>query len=307
MDSLIFYIVILVATACAVFGTATLFVPDKRVQRLVPALRVAAPSVRRGGSDFERFVGRWFKNPLGPKDAEQQSTLKRWLLQAGYDSPQALQTYHASRIVLAIGLAAITVLVLPLVPHIEFGMIIMGALVAAGIGFVAPTAWVGRARRARQSSIQRGLPDILDLLLVCTEAGLGLDMAISKVAEETAATQPILSGDLTTIVTELRAGSPRVEAMRAFAVRTGIRETTSLVNLLIQSDTLGTSMVDTLRVFASDIRAHQVLRAEEKAQTITVKLSVILVACLMPALVISIAAPVIFHVLDVWQTVKMPS
>jgi tight adherence protein C len=306
MNSPILYIMILLATGCGVFGTAIILAPDRRVQRLAPALRMTAPSVRRGGSGFERFVARWFKSSLGPKDIEQQNILRRWLLQAGYDSPQALQTYHGSRIVLAIGLAVLAFLVLPLVPRFAPGIVLIGALSAGAIGFAVPTWWVSYKRRARQTAIQRGLPDILDLLLVCSEAGLGLDMAIAKVAEETAATQPLLSGDLALIVTELRAGSPRIDAMRAFAARTGIRETISLVNLLIQSDTLGTSMAATLRVFAADIRAHQVLRAEEKAQTITVKLSVILVACLMPALVISIAAPVGFHVVGLWRTIKVP-
>jgi tight adherence protein C len=307
MNSPILYIVILLATGCAVFGAAAFIAADRRVERLGSALRVATPSVRRGGSWLERFVARWFKSALGSKDMEREATLKRRLLQAGYDSPQALQTYHGSRIVLGIGSAALALLVLPLAASLDLAMMSGGALVAGAIGFAAPAWWVGHRRRVRQAAIQRGLPDILDLLLVCTEAGLGLDMAIAKVAEETALTQPLLSADLATIVTELRAGSPRADAMRAFAVRTGIRETTSLVNLLIQSDTLGTSMAATLRVFAADIRAHQVLRAEEQAQTITVKLSVVLVLCLMPALVISIAAPVGFHVVKVWKTVKVPS
>ena len=307
MNASVIYIIVLLATGCAVFGMAILLAPDRRVQRLGPTLRTTAPSVRRGGSGLERLVGRWFKTELGANDIGQQSAVKRWLLQAGYDSPAAVQTYHGARIVLGIGLAVLASLVLPLLPHFEAGKILIGATLAGALGFVGPTWWVSHKRSVRQTAIQRGLPDILDLLLVCTEAGLGLDMAIAKVAEETAATQPILAGDLAQIVTELRAGSPRTDAMRAFAARTGIRETISLVNLLIQSDTLGTSMAATLRVFAADIRSHQVLKAEEKAQTITVKLSVILVACLMPALVTSIAAPVGFHVVALWKQIKVPT
>jgi tight adherence protein C len=307
MESPMVYIVVLLAAGCAVFGMASLLAPDRRAQRLGSALRVAAPSVRRGGSRLERLVARWFKDPLGTQDPNELTALKKWLLQAGYDSPQAGQTYRGSRIFLAAALAMLAFLALPLVTGLSLGQI-MGIAVTGGFtGYVLPTAWVGYRRKFRQAVMQRGLPDILDLLLVCTEAGLGLDMAIAKVAEETAATQPILAADLALIVTELRAGSPRIDAMRAFAIRTGIPETNSLVNLLIQSDTLGTSMAATLRVFAADIRAHQVLRAEEQAQTVTVKLSIVLVLCLMPALVISIAAPIGFHVAHTWQGVKMPT
>ena len=307
MESPMLYIVVLLATGCAVFGMAALLAPDRRMRRLGAGLRIAAPSVRRGGSRLERFVARWFKGPAGAEDTPELTVLRRWLLQAGYDSPHAGQTYRGSRIFLAAGLATLALLTLPLVTKLSLGAIMGMALVGGLIGFVLPTAWVHYRRKLRQATIQRGLPDILDLLLVCTEAGLGLDMAIAKVAEETASTQPILATDLALIVTELRAGSPRIEAMRAFAVRTGIAETTSLVNLLIQSDQLGTSMAATLRVFAADIRAHQVLRAEEQAQTVTVKLSIVLVLCLMPALVISIAAPIGFHVAHTWQGVKVPT
>jgi tight adherence protein C len=164
-----------------------------------------------------------------------------------------------------------------------------------------PVYWVRRRRKSRQRQIDDGLPDVLDLLLVCTEAGLGLDTAIARVGEEMAKAQPVLSELLTLVSAELLAGRPRADAMRALSVRAGVDRVNSLVNLLLQSDLLGSSMATTLRVFAADMRSHQLLRAEEAAQTMTVKLSMVLVGCLMPALVTAIMAPVIFHIVDTWK------
>jgi tight adherence protein C len=168
-----------------------------------------------------------------------------------------------------------------------------------------PLYWVRHRRKVRQRQINEGLPDILDLLLVCTEAGLGLDTAIARVGEEMAKAQPVLSSLLMLVSAELLAGRPRAEAMRNLSVRANVERVNSLVNLLLQSDQLGSSMAATLRVFAADMRSHQLLDAEEAAQKVTVKLSIVLVACFMPALMIAIMAPIIFHIIHTWEGISL--
>jgi len=113
--------------------------------------------------------------------------------------------------------------------------------------------------------------------------------------------EPVLSGLLLLVSAELLAGRPRADAMRSFSVRAGVDRVNSLVNLLLQSDLLGSSMATTLRVFAADMRSHQLLDAEDAAQRMTVKLSIVLVGCFMPALITAIMAPVIFHIVSTWK------
>jgi tight adherence protein C len=153
-----------------------------------------------------------------------------------------------------------------------------------------------RSRRTRrQQAIRDGLPDILDLLLVTTEAGLGLDTAVLRVGEETSTTHPVIAKLFLQMSSELRAGRPRADAFHGFSDRCGIQETTSMVNLLVQSDRLGTSMATALRAFAEDMRAHRLLKAEEIGQKMGVKLSCVLATCFLPALLITIGAPVIVN------------
>jgi tight adherence protein C len=164
--------------------------------------------------------------------------------------------------------------------------------------------WVGHLRRRNQALVREGLPDVLDLLLVCSEAGLGLDTAIARVGAELLATRPLLARHLNQIGRELRAGRTRSDAMRGFADRTGIAETMSLVRLLIQSDTHGTSITTSLRVFSDEMRSHRMLRAEEAAQKISAKLSMVLIATFMPALFIWVVAPVAFRLLAAFTGVR---
>src|SRR5579871_1249147 len=233
------YGVILAGTACLIFGIASLI-----------ESRAAADSARRAQSLPWMVTN--ISNTLVPKDQIEQSALKTWLLQAGYDASNAVQIYYAARVIAAITLPAILLFGLPLYLKLPQQMLHLICLIAAIIGFFLPVYVVRATRARRQRKFREGLPDVLDLLLVCSESGLGLDMAILKVGEEMREPHPLLARELQIISTELRAGLERRDAMRGFAARTGIDETASLVNLLVQSDALGTSMAHTLRTFAED-------------------------------------------------------
>ncbi|MDB5394675.1 MAG: type secretion system protein [Rhodospirillales bacterium] len=301
-------IAIFVAVVCAIYGIATFILTDNRLRRLESGTPVAAGvSIRKGGSLLERLASRSLGSRLAPSDERERASLKLWLIRAGYDSPAAVQAYYGIRLILAFGLgvAALSIIPIALPRQQANSMLLTGALLGGVIGFMAPVVWMSRRKAVRQRQIREGLPHIIDLLLVCTEAGLGLDTAIARVGEEFSTSQPVLAEQLNLISSELRAGRPRAVAFRGFADRAGVQQVSSLVNLLVQSDMLGTSMAGTLRVFSADMRDHQLLKAEELAQKVSAKLSIVLVGCFMPALIIAIIAPIIFHIVATWQDIPM--
>jgi tight adherence protein C len=303
------YALMVLASTFAVFGIAILLAPDDRARRLAGGLirrDSGNLTIRRNGSALERLVTRPFAARFAPSNERERGSLKLWLLQAGYDSPQAIQTYYGFRVCFAMVLIPVAVVASTvLLPGYGAGLYFALTIVAALVGFMFPVYWVRHRRNARQRQVRDGLPDVLDLLLVCTEAGLGLDTAIARVGEEMAKAQPVLSSLLMLVSAELLAGRPRAEAMRNLSVRANVDRVTSLVNLLLQSDLLGSSMAATLRVFAADMRSHQLLNAEEAAQKMTVKLSMVLVICFMPALMTAVMAPVIFHIVHTWKGISI--
>ncbi|HEY0838108.1 MAG TPA: type II secretion system F family protein, partial [Azospirillum sp.] len=172
-------------------------------------------------------------------------------------------------------------------------------LSAVAVGFYLPAAWLSARVRGRQRQIREAFPDALDLLLVCVEAGLGLDAAIARVGDELAPIHPVLAQQFMIMGLELRAGRSREDALRGLGERSGLDEVRAFVNLLVQSDRLGTSIGDALRVGADEMRSRRMLRAEEKAHQLPVKLSVPLVLFLLPGLVTVIMLPPAIQVLRV--------
>jgi len=280
-------ILVFAAVALGVFGIASLVVPSG-----ISAAPLAANSVLRGNSAAARHFAR-FSGSLLPSNLQERREVRLLFLQADFDAPKAAEIYYGIRVILALALPALTLGALALGFH-DLRRMLPFALMAALIGFTVPALYVSHRRKKNQQLVREGLPDVLDLLLVCSEAGLGLDMAIARVGEELALSQPLLSKHLRQIGSELRAGRTRVDAMRGFADRTGTVEALSLVRLLVQSDIQGTSIVDALRTFSDEMRAHRTLRAEEAAQKMSAKLSVILIFSFMPALFIAIGGPVVF-------------
>jgi tight adherence protein C len=288
---------------------AAFLAPDSASRRLNPtATRAARPAaagatLRRSGTAWQRLITQPFQKKEKPaaKPGADRTSVELKLIQAGYDSPLAVQTYYAIRLILAVALPVFALIFTPIfIGNVGATKLIFLACVAAGIGALAPVIWVSHRTSARQLRITEGLPEILDLLLVCTEAGLGIDTALDRVGEETAKSQPILSVELRIISLQLRAGRQRQDAMRSFADRTGVEEVRALVNLLIQADNFGTSIGHTLRVFAEDLRNRRLLKAEEAANKVTVKLSMVLVACFLPALLIAIMAPIVYQAIKIF-------
>jgi tight adherence protein C len=214
------------------------------------------------------------------------------LLAAGYSSATARTTFRAARVVVGIGfgLAALAVLSTPYFGLVGMQRVIMAVSVAVA-GSLLPGFHLDRLAARRQQALRDGFPDSLDLMQVCIEAGLGLDAAIAQVAEEIGAAHPLLAEHYQMLGQELRAGRCRDDALRALAARLGLDEAKQLATLLIQSETLGSSITDALRSYAEDMRKRRMLSAEEKAQQLGVKLSIPLVLFILPALIIVIVSP----------------
>jgi tight adherence protein C len=153
------------------------------------------------------------------------------------------------------------------------------------MGLYIPNLFVKAKADRRQQELVNGFPDALDLMLVCVEAGLGLDAAFGRVGKEMNHSHPLLAELLGTTVLELRAGRSREDALRRMADRAGVEEIRSFATLLIQSTKLGSSIGSTLRVYAAEMRERRRMRAEERAYRLPVLISIPLVACMLPVMV----------------------
>ncbi len=223
--------------------------------------------------------------------------LRLYLIQAGYPGATAPAVYLGSRLALP---AVLAVAALTLMPALGFPLAwnLIAAFWFTVVGYVFPAMWVGSQRRARQKQMQKALPDALDLLVVCVEAGLALNQALMRVAEEVERLSPVLTEQLTLVNLEIRAGTAREDALRNLGDRTGIEDIMSLVAMLIQTDRFGTSIAQALRVHADTVRTKRRQRAEEAAAKTTIKLVFPLVLFIFPTMFVVILGPAIIQIVE---------
>ncbi len=214
------------------------------------------------------------------------------MIQAGITDSWAAPAYVLAQVGLGMGTPAVMVLlasdILSGLPPWQEAVLLM---VAAAGGVLAPGFWLARRIARRQRSIAESFPDALDMMVVCVEAGLGLDAALARVGTQIAPAHPLLAGELELVTLALRAGKGRDDALRTFATRIALPQVASFVTLLVQSEALGASIAQTLRVHADDMRASRLLRAEEMAHKLPVKLTVPLVICILPAMLVAVLLP----------------
>ncbi len=239
-----------------------------------------------------------------PSKPEEISLLRQSMLQAGFRSPNALEVYLMARVLLALSLPLFVGLMLP---QAQLAILSLALLGSAATGYYLPWIVVTQQAQRRRQNISRAVPDGLDLLVSCTEAGLALDSAFDRVAENLSEAAPELSHELQLVTVEVAAGMSRQEALRRLEQRTGVPELGSLVNVLIQADRLGTPVAQALRVYASTTRTRRMLSAEEKAAAISPKLTVAMVLFLLPALFVVILGPAIVNIIvDVLPSLVAP-
>ena len=243
---------------------------------------------------FRTILQAWGERLEGRRS--DNATTKRFLVQGGYLHPASVSYYWGTRFVLMAGLGAGALLFLP-IGGIGFMTSAFAALWFAAAGWIAPTFYVGRKIKHRQKEIVKALPDALDLLVVCVEAGLGLNQAIVRVSEEIEHVSRLMSEQLALVNLEIRAGTPRDEALRNLGERTGVPDVQSLVAMLIQTDRFGTSIAQALRVHADTMRTKRRQRAEEAAAKTTIKLVFPLVLFIFPTMFVVILAPALIRII----------
>ncbi|MDE3739674.1 type II secretion system F family protein [Pseudomonas resinovorans] len=238
-------------------------------------------------------VGQRLTPVEGVKDSETRMLLRH----AGYRSPSAVQVYWAIRVLLPLILLALTLLALPLLPKLTMTLSFLLAAGAAGVGWLLPAIVVEKHKEARMTRLRAAFPDALDLMVVCVESGLALPQAIERVAEEMAVSHTELAEELALVNAEVRAGIPAAQALKNLADRTGLEDLRGLVSLLSQSIRFGTSVADTLRIYAEEFRDRRTQAAEERAAKIGTKLVFPLIFCLWPSFFLVAIGPAIIGVL----------
>jgi tight adherence protein C len=228
---------------------------------------------------------------LLPRSPQDLTRLRRRLSRAGFEGGNAAFYFSSAQLLLPVLFGSVALLI----DHTLAGVLVAGF--AAFVGWIIPGFVVDRRRAQRQRAIQNGLPDALDLLVVCVEAGSGLDQAITKASDELEISHPVLAEEFKAVTTEIRAGKPRLEAFKNFAQRTAVDDVRSLVAMLTQTDRFGTSIGQALRTHAETSRTRRRQRAEERAAKVGVKLVFPLAICLFPALYVVCFGPAAIKIL----------
>jgi tight adherence protein C len=254
---------------------------------------VVTPRARQAGGLFGRLqrsvsvgsvVGRFER--IMPKSQAEVSVAQQRLIRAGYRNDSAVSVLYGAKVLVPISLCLLVVL-----SGVASSNPFIICAIALALGYLAPDFWLGRKISKRQKRIQLGLPDVLDLLVICMEAGQSLDQATARTAEELSRAKPEISDELGVVVLEQRAGRPRADAWRHFAERTGVDSVRNLVSVLVQSEQFGTSIAKTLRIHSDTLRVQRRQQVEERAAKTTVKLVFPLVFFIFPSIFLVALGP----------------
>ena len=225
-----------------------------------------------------------------PASSKDLPELRRRLMRAGMRGPHAARYFHGVRAISTVALAGAALM---WGMHANSQNLLLKMAAFGALGYIAPMQFVLMRMRSRAHAIEKGLPNALDLLVVCVESGLGMDQAIMQVAKELAAAHPEICDEFALMNLELRAGKRRAEALHNLADRAGVEDLKKLVAVLVQTDRFGTSIAHSLRGYADYLRAMARQRAEEKAAKLAVKLVFPIFFCVLPTLFVVTIGPVI--------------
>jgi tight adherence protein C len=302
---LLFLLIVFAVVCCLAWLAAVLFAPAALRARLASFMGHTDDGQAPRSSWVDR-VARAAK-PLTklsvPDEGWEKSALRTRFMNAGWRNPTAPTLYFASKTALALGLPALVGLVLAFVPATVAGFETMALLLfAATCGYYLPNVILDRVARRRKREIFENIPDALDLLTVCVEAGLSLERALVKVAAEIHVKSMTLGQELQLVLMETRAGFSKEKALRNFALRIGLDDIDSLVAMLIQSERFGTSIGDALRVYSETLRTKRRMVAEEAAAKIGLKLLFPLVFCIFPTLLMVLLGPAGIQITKIFGT-----
>ncbi len=228
-----------------------------------------------------------------PRSQAEIGVVQQRLVRAGLRTDNSVKMFYGAKVMTPVFL----ILLSWVTGAVHFAPLFVLAL-AGGIGFLAPDFWLGRKIAKRQAEMRKGLPDVLDLLVICVEAGLSLDQATQRTAQELVKAQPALSDELGIVALEQRAGRARSDAWKHFADRTDVEVIRNLVSMLVQAEQFGTSIGKTLRVHSDTLRTKRVQEIEEKAAKLSVKLLFPLVLFIFPSLFLVVLGPAVLVMAD---------
>jgi tight adherence protein C len=285
--------------------------------RLLPAFRedrLTAPAIGVGSASVsilrwqEGNTGDWrgaveqLGRRLTPRDALGVARYSRRLVKAGFHDPRAVPLFLGAKAALGL-LGVLAYMVYGVLVQRALPNVLPVSLVLGATAFFVPDLWLRVRIRGRRLAIQNALPDVLDLLMVCVEAGMGFDAAVARVAEQPEMRKSPLHQELLRMHLEVRAGRPREEAFRAFSERIDTEDVRSMVSAFIQTEKLGTSLGRTLRVQSDASRVQRRHRAETKAQLAPLMMLIPTVVFLMPAFMLVAMAPSLLKILQIMNSI----
>ncbi|WP_413792063.1 MULTISPECIES: type II secretion system F family protein [unclassified Pseudomonas] len=295
---LLFVTVVGVSTVLAVVALMLLMLGlQDPVQRRLALIKrgYAGNTVGQGAPSNLQLLLERVGQRFASTDQAHTSATQTLLTHAGYRSASAVQMYWAVRLMLPLLLVGVALLLLPMV-KVSVAIGLLAITLIAGIGWLLPAIYVGKRKQARQGRLRAAFPDALDLMVVCVESGLALPTTIERVAEEMSVSQVELAEELALVNAQIRAGITSTEALKQLAVRTGLEDIQGLVSLLAQSIRFGTSVADTLRIYADEFRDRRTQAAEEMGAKIGTKLIFPLIFCLWPSFFLVAIGPAMIGV-----------
>ena len=303
-------VIAFVVVAGITFGVGALLLrllPPIRAERLAP---LAGDRPRSDVSILrwdERYAAGWralverLGRALTPRDAGLLRRYRQRLVTAGFHNPRTVAVFLGAKATIG-ALLGFSYLVYGAMVQRALPNLLPVSVLLGGLGFFLPEVWLRLRSRTRQREVRNALPDVLDMLMVCVEAGMGFDAAVARVAEQGARKSP-LHQELLRMHLEIRAGRPREEALRGVADRIGSEDIRSVIGSFIQTDRLGTPLGKTLRVQAEASRIQRRHRAETKAQVAPLLMLIPTIIFLMPSFMLVAAAPSLLRILQILQTI----
>ena len=263
---------------------ASVLSPDVQAPDRLAQIKAAGASIGALVEPIEKVL---------PRSAEETSVVRTRLTRAGFRKDSHLRVFYASKVVVPVFLAVLATIT---GAYQSSGFFVY--ILALGIGFLVPDFWLGRRIKSRQLNVGLGLPEALDFMVICIEAGLSLDQAVMRTADELSLGEPALTDELRLVLLEQRAGLGRADAWTHFAERTDLDSTRALSALIIQVDQFGSSIAKALRAHSDTLRTHRRQQAEEQAAKMSVKIVFPLVLFIFPSLFVVVLGPAVISILE---------
>jgi tight adherence protein C len=293
-EQIILFVCIFGAVAMVAFFVSRLFMgnKDEKLRSRLAKSEEQQPSQviveSRGLRPLLEKLGQAAAQPFMPSNREKQSGMRKQLALAGVYSPKAMKVLTGAKVIFLVGgiLGGYAI-------GLATGMMVLGFALGGLFGYLVPTIWLRQKIKSNQRQLNYGLPDALDLMVVCVEAGLTIDAAMQRVGQELSIAHPSISRELAVTHMETRVGVSRTDSLKNMGSRTGNPALQSLASMLTQAERFGTSIGTALRVHADTLRQHRQAQAEEIAAKASVKMSFPLVLFIFPATFIVLAGPVV--------------